>query len=125
VFVESQTPFKICGEASHGTEAIEKARSAPAGIDSARFGDASYEWRGRRVCCEGNAAPHKDHPIFPCTWTMFPDRWRPRLASILRCRKSDGITKLGEHLKALLPPIDAVTETPNPETSQGISQKPV
>src|SRR5258705_6445188 len=26
VFVESQTPFKVCGEASHGTEAIEKAR---------------------------------------------------------------------------------------------------
>jgi CheY-like chemotaxis protein len=26
VFVESQTPFKICGEADHGPEAIEKAR---------------------------------------------------------------------------------------------------
>src|SRR6266404_4466423 len=26
VFVESQTPFNICGEAGHGTEAIEKAK---------------------------------------------------------------------------------------------------
>jgi len=43
----------------------------------------------------------------------------------LALSKSDGITKLGEHLKALLAPIDAVTETPDPETSQTISQKPV
>src|SRR5258708_19364841 len=26
VFVESKTPFKVCGEAGHGTEAIEKAK---------------------------------------------------------------------------------------------------
>src|SRR3982074_943343 len=26
VFVETQTPFKICGEASHGVDAIEKAK---------------------------------------------------------------------------------------------------
>src|SRR5713226_10118356 len=26
VFIESQTPFKVCGEAGHGTDAIEKAR---------------------------------------------------------------------------------------------------
>jgi len=26
VFVETQTSFKVCGEAGHGTEAIEKAK---------------------------------------------------------------------------------------------------
>jgi hypothetical protein len=39
--------------------------------------------------------------------------------------KSDGITKLGEHLKTLLAPIESVNETPNLETPQSISAKPV
>jgi len=43
----------------------------------------------------------------------------------LALSKSDGITKLGEHLKMLLAPIDSVDETPKLETPQSISTKPV
>jgi len=43
----------------------------------------------------------------------------------LALSKSDGITKLGEHLKALLAPADAVDEIPNVEAPQSIENKPV
>src|SRR6266446_8882818 len=43
----------------------------------------------------------------------------------LTLSKIDGITKLGEHLKSLLAPIDGVDEVPKVETSQSISSKPV
>jgi DNA-binding NarL/FixJ family response regulator len=43
----------------------------------------------------------------------------------LALSKSDGITKLGEHLKKLLAPVDSVDEIPNTETPQSISPKPV
>jgi len=42
----------------------------------------------------------------------------------LALSKADGITKLGEHLKKLLAPIDAAPETPNLETPQSISSNP-
>jgi hypothetical protein len=43
----------------------------------------------------------------------------------LTLSKIDGITKLGEHLKTLMAPIDSVDEIPNLETPQSISTKPV
>jgi hypothetical protein len=44
----------------------------------------------------------------------------------LALSKSDGITKLGEHLNKLLAPTDTVVETPTTiETPQSISTKPV
>jgi hypothetical protein len=43
----------------------------------------------------------------------------------LALSKSDGITKLGEHLNKLLAPVDSVDEFPNMEIPQSISPKPV
>ena len=43
----------------------------------------------------------------------------------LALSKSDGITKLGEHLKTLLAPMDSADATPKVDLPQSISHEPV
>jgi len=53
---------------------------------------------------------------------MFPDHWAAAIGVDLALSKTDGITKLGEHLKALLAPADPPIIT-TPEVDP--AQKPV
>ncbi len=125
VFVESQTPFKVCGEAGHGTEAIEQAKklqpdlilldlSMPVltGAESATIIKAML--------------PRTKIVLFSMHFDNVPRSLAATVGVDLTLSKMDGITKLGEHLKTLLAPIDSVDETPpSIETTQSISNKPV
>lgn len=125
VFVETQTPFEVCGEAGHGTEAIEKAKKLQPDLILL---DLSMP------VMTGAEAATLLKAMFPRTkivlFSMHMDTVPRSLAAVvgvdLALSKSDGITRLGEHLKKLLAPIDSVDEAfPNSGTQQSISTKPV
>src|SRR5579864_4172383 len=124
VFIETKTPFKICGEAGHGTEASEKAKKLQPDLILL---DLSMPVLG------GAEAATILKAMLPRTkiilFSMHMDTVPRSLAAVvgvdLALSKSDGITKLGEHLKNLLAPNDSADETPSLETPQSISTKPV
>jgi DNA-binding NarL/FixJ family response regulator len=124
VFVESQTPFKVCGEASHGTEAIEKARVLQPELILLDL--AMPVMSGAEAASVLKAMlPRTKIILFSMHMDNVPRSLAAAVGVDLALSKADGITKLGEHLKRLLAPIDAVPETPNLETPQSISNKPV
>src|SRR6266478_212932 len=123
VFVESQTPFKICGEASHGTEAIEKARVLQPELILLDL--AMPVMSGAEAASVVKAMlPRTKIILFSMHMDDVPRSLAAAIGVDLALSKSDGITKLGEHLKALLAPVDRGDEIPNLETPQSISIKP-
>src|SRR6266481_8130888 len=125
VFVESQTPFKICGEASHGTEAIEKARVLQPELILLDL--AMPVMSGAEAASVVKAMlPRTKIILFSMHMDNVPRSLAAAIGVDLALSKSDGITKLGEHLKALLAPIDGVDATnPDLDAPQSISNKPV
>ena len=124
VFVESQTPFQVCGEASHGTEAIEKARVLQPELILLDL--AMPVMSGAEAASVLKAMlPRTKIILFSMHMDNVPRSLAAAIGVDLALSKADGITKLGEHLKKLLAPIDATPETPNHETPQSISNKPV
>ena len=124
VFVESQTPFKICGEASHGTEAIEKARALQPELILLDL--AMPVMSGAEAASVLKAMmPRTKIILFSMHMDNVPRSLAAAVGVDLALSKADGITRLGQHLKHLLAPIDAVTETSNVETPRLISEKPV
>ena len=123
VYVETQTSFKICGEAGHGVEAIEKARQLQPDLVLI---DLSMPVLGGAEAASVLKAtlPGIKIILFSMHMENVPRSLAAAIGVDLALSKSDGITKLGEHLKALLAPADAVDEIPNPEAPQSIS-KPV
>jgi DNA-binding NarL/FixJ family response regulator len=99
-FVEADG-YKVCGEAKDGVDAIERAKElAPELIvlDLAmpRMNGAEAAWVIRGLM-----------PAVPIIlFTMYADDFGEKLASAIGVQvvlsKPDGITKLGQHLKALL-----------------------
>ncbi len=105
VFVESQTSFKVCGEAGHGTEAIEKAKklqpelilldlnmpllngAEAAGVLKAMLPRTKiilfsmHMDMFSRQCCR---APKSS--CSPCTWITFRDHLLRRLALTSPCQ---------------------------------------
>ncbi len=124
VYVETQTSFKICGEAGHGVEAIEKARQLQPDLVLI---DLSMPVLGGAEAASVLKAtlPGIKIILFSMHMENVPRSLAAAIGVDLALSKSDGITKLGEHLKALLAPIAGVDETPNVETPQSISTKPV
>ena len=105
VFVESTTGFKVCGEAENGPEAIEKAKKLQPDLillDLTLPGMSGAE----AVSVVRLVAPHVKIILF----TMHADGVNQSLASIFRIdrviAKSDSINTLGEHIKALLTPVN-------------------
>lgn len=101
-YIESNTQFKICGEAANGAEAIERAKELRPDVvllDLTLPGmsgtDAARELK--------RVMPNLKIILF----TMHADGVNETLASMFSIdrviAKSDAITKLGEHLKALMP----------------------
>jgi DNA-binding NarL/FixJ family response regulator len=123
VYVETQTSFKICGEASHGVEAIERARELQPDLVLV---DLSMPVLGGAEAASVLKAmfPRIKIILFSMHMENVPRSVAAAIGVDLALSKSDGITKLGEHLKTLLAPID-VDETRKLETPQSISEKPV
>ena len=117
VYVETQTSFKICGEAGHGVEAIEKARQLQPDL---ALIDLSMPVLGGAEAASVLKAtlPGIKIILFSMHMENVPRSLAAAIGVDLALSKSDGITKLGEHLKALLAPADAVDEIPNPEAPQ-------
>src|SRR6266403_1904825 len=123
VFVESQTPFKVCGEAGHGTQAIEKARLLQP--DLILLDHSMPIMTGAEAASVLKAMlPRTKIILFSMHMNNVPRSLVKAIGVDLALSKSDGITKLGEHLKTLLAPID-VDENRKLETPQSISEKPV
>src|SRR5260221_13343703 len=124
VFVESQTPFKVCGEADNGTAAIQKARLLQP--DLVLLDLSMPVMTGAEAASILKAMlPQTKIILFSMHMDNVPRSLAAAVGVDLALSKSDGITKLGEHLKQLLAPVDRGDEIPNLETPQSISIKPV
>ena len=125
VFVETKTPFEICGEAGHGTEAIEKAKKLQP--DLIRLDLSMPVLGGAEAATVLKAMlPRTKIILFSMHMDTVPRSLAAAVGVDLALSKSDGITKLAEHLKRLLAPIDSVDEAvPNIESPQSLSTKPV
>lgn len=105
VFVESQTPFKICGEAGHGTEAIEKAKKLQP--DLILLDLSMPVMTGAEAASVLKAMlPRTKLVLFSMHMDSIPRSLAAAIGVDLTLSKSDGITKLNEHLMKLLAPID-------------------
>jgi cold shock protein len=103
-YVESRTPFEVCGEAEHGMEAIEKAKELQPDLILLDLSMPVMTGAEAAVILKG-VVPRMKIILF----SMHTDEVPKSMAAIgvdLALSKSDGITKLGEHLKALLAPIN-------------------
>jgi len=119
-FVETNTVFEICGEAENGADAIEKAKELQPdlvlldmtmpGMNGAEAGPVI-----KRLL------PHVKIILF----TIHTDGVNQALASTLgidlAISKVEGITKLREHLIALLTPVDSRTPAADSRTNTKIN----
>src|SRR5260221_6488485 len=103
-FVETRTPYKICGEAEHGIEAVEQAKKLQPDLILLDLSMPVMTGAEAAIILKG-VVPRMKIILF----SMHTDDVPKSMAAIgvdLALSKSDGITKLGEHLKALLAPIN-------------------
>jgi len=119
-FVESKTKFAVCGEAGHGTEAIEKAKQLQPDLVLL---DLSMP------LLSGAAAAVVLKRIMPKTkivlFTLHEENTVDALAAAtgidLVLPKTEGLVKLDEHLNALLmPAADTQTATNAPLAGDAI-----
>jgi DNA-binding NarL/FixJ family response regulator len=123
VFVESQTPFKICGEAGHGTEAIDKARLLQP--DLVLLDLAMPVMNGAEAASVlKTMLPRTKIILFSMHMDSVPRSLAATIGVDLALSKSDGITKLGEHLETLLAPMNNVDATQKVNARQSISIDP-
>jgi CspA family cold shock protein len=109
-FVETRTPYKICGEAAHGKEAIEQAKKLQPDLILLDLSMPVMTGAEAAVILKG-VVPRMKIILF----SMHTDDVPKSMAAVgvdLALSKSDGITKLGEHLKALLAPRTSSTLSP-------------
>jgi len=127
VFVESQTTFKVCGEAGHGSEAIQFAQQLQPDLVLL---DLSMPVLGGAEAASiiKKLMPETKIVLFSMHFDDIPRTLAAKIGVDLTLSKMDGITKLGEHLKTLLAP--AVPSDADLDVSPDISraeaaQKPV
>ena len=101
VFVESQTPFKICGEAGHGTEAIEKARHLQPDLILLDFSMPAMTGADAATVLK-KMMPRTKIILFSMHFDYVPRSLASDAGVDLTLSKIDGITKLADHLHALL-----------------------
>ena len=123
VYTDSQTPFKVCGEAGHGTDAIEKAKKLHPdlillALNMPVLGGAEAATVLKAIL------PRTKIILFSMHMDSVPRSLAAAIGVDLALSKSDGITKLGEHLNKLLAPVEGLDETSNLETPQSISTEP-
>jgi DNA-binding NarL/FixJ family response regulator len=103
VFIETKTPFKVCGEAGHGTEAIEKAKQLQPDLILIDLSMPVMNGAEAAAVLK-RMFPRTKIILFSMHMDSVPRSVVSALGIDLALSKSDGITKLGEHLNALLNP---------------------
>lgn len=124
VFIESQTPFKVCGEAGHGTDAIEKARHLQPDLILLDL-SMPVMTGAEAASVLKEMLPRTKIILFSMHMDTVPRSLAAAVGVDLALSKSDGIAKLGEHLKKLLAPVDGLEEAAILESPKSISEKPV
>ena len=124
MFVETKTPFKVCGEAGHGTEAIEQAKKLQPELILLDLNMPMLNGAEAAGVLKA-MLPRTKIILFSMHMDSVPRSLAAAIGVDLALSKSDGITKLGEHLKKLLAPVEGVDKAPILESPQSISDKPV
>jgi cold shock protein len=102
-FVEARTPFKICGEAEHGMEAIDKAKDLQPDLILLDLSMPIMTGAEAAIILKG-VVPRMKIILFSMLTDDVPKSMAERVGIDLTLSKSDGITKLADHLNALLAP---------------------
>ena len=101
VFIETQTEFKVCGEAKHGVEAIQRAKEfAPELV----LLDLSMPILGGTETASvlKKSIPDVKIILFSMHMDEIPRAVAAKVGVDVALSKADGIGKLREHLDALL-----------------------
>jgi DNA-binding NarL/FixJ family response regulator len=103
VYVESRTPFQVCGEAAHGREAIEKAKELKPDLILLDLSMPVMTGAEAAVILKA-AVPRMKIILFSMHTDNISRSLGTAIGIDLTLSKSDGITKLADHLHALLTP---------------------
>jgi DNA-binding NarL/FixJ family response regulator len=102
-FVESQTPFKVCGEAGHGIEAIEKAKKLQPELILLDLNMPVMN--GAEAASVLKAMlPRTKIILFSMHMDNVPRSLAAAIGVDLALSKSDGITKLGDASEKVVGP---------------------
>ena len=127
LFVETQTSFNVCGEAGHGSEAIQRAKELQPDLVLIDLSMPVLSGMEAASVIK-NVMPNTKIILFSMHMSDVPKTLAEKIGVDLTLSKMDGIKNLGEHLKALLAPIDSEEQIPSLETSNletSIANKPV
>jgi CspA family cold shock protein len=102
-FVETRTPYKICGEAAHGMEAIEQAKQLQPDLILLDLSMPVMTGAEAAAILKG-VVPHMKIILFSMLMDDVPRSLGKAIGIDLMLSKSDGISKLADHLHALLTP---------------------
>jgi CspA family cold shock protein len=102
-FVETRTPYKICGEAAHGEEAIEQAKKLQPDLILLDLSMPVMTGAEAAAILKG-VVPRMKIILFSMHTDDVPRPLGKAIGIDLTLSKSDGISKLADHLHALLAP---------------------
>jgi two-component system nitrate/nitrite response regulator NarL len=102
-YVQNHTPFEICGEAAHGLEAVEKVKKLRPDLVLLDLSMPVMTGAEAAVIIKGTA-PRTKIILFSLHMDNVPKSLATAVGVDLALSKSDGITRLAEHLNALLTP---------------------
>jgi len=101
VYVESRTPFEVCGEAEHGMEAIEKAKELQPDLILLDLSMPIMTGAEAAVILK-RIVPRMKIILFSMQVDDVSRSVGAAIGVDLTLSKSDGISKLADHLHALL-----------------------
>jgi DNA-binding NarL/FixJ family response regulator len=102
-YVESRTPFNVCGEAAHGMEAIEKAKELKPDLILLDLSMPIMTGAEAAVILK-RAMPRMKIILFSMHTDDVSKSLGTAIGIDLTLSKSDGISNLANHLRALLTP---------------------
>jgi cold shock protein len=102
-FVETRTRYKICGEAAHGIEAIEQAKKLQPDLILLDLSMPVMTGAEAAVILKG-VVPRMKIILFSMHMDDVPRPVGKAISVDLTLSKSDGISKLADHLRDLLSP---------------------
>ena len=100
-YVESRTPYNVCGEAAHGVEAIEKARQLQPDLILLDLSMPIMTGAEAAVILK-RTVPRMKIILFSMHLDNVSRSLGTAIGADLTLSKSDGISKLADHIHALL-----------------------